>query len=133
MPSPDDDLPLDPDVERAPAAGRVRADALAAVAVGGMVGASARYGIARWLLAVPGELPWATFWTNLGGSFVLGAVMVVLLRRFPHATTARRARVGSVPAVPALRSPLTSEQLSHFLELVLEVHHQRRELHVGQL
>jgi CrcB protein len=56
---------------------------LAVIAVGGMLGASARYGIARWLPVVPGRFPWATFWTNLSGSFVLGLFLVVSLVRLP--------------------------------------------------
>jgi CrcB protein len=48
-----------------------------------MLGASARYGVARWLPAHPNGFPWATFWTNLSGSFVLGLVLVLLLERFP--------------------------------------------------
>jgi CrcB protein len=27
--------------------------------------------------------PWATFWTNLSGSFALGAILVLILERFP--------------------------------------------------
>src|SRR3954469_22424460 len=50
-----------------------------------MVGASARYGVARWLPAHPGRFPWATFWTNAAGSFVLGVLLAVLLERTrPH-------------------------------------------------
>src|SRR5439155_24816811 len=58
---------------------------LAMVAVGGMAGASARYGVARWLVVHPGHFPWATFWTNVTGSFVLGVLLAVLLERVrPH-------------------------------------------------
>jgi CrcB protein len=53
------------------------------VAAGGMLGASARYGIARWLPVEPGHFPWATFWTNLSGSFLVGLVLVVALVRLP--------------------------------------------------
>lgn len=56
---------------------------LAAIAVGGMVGASARRGIAAALPADPGEFPWATFWTNMSGSFLLGLVLVMILEGFP--------------------------------------------------
>lgn len=68
---------------------RLRADVLAVVAAGGMLGASARYGIARWLPVEPGRFPWATFWTNLAGSFLLGLLLVVLLERFPPGRYAR--------------------------------------------
>jgi CrcB protein len=60
-----------------------RLDVLGVIALGGMVGASARYGMARWIPVQPGQFPWATFWTNLSGSFVLGVVLVLLLERFP--------------------------------------------------
>ena len=56
---------------------------LAAVAVGGALGAPARYGVAQLVHAGAGTFPWATFWTNVTGSFVLGVVVVVVARRFP--------------------------------------------------
>ena len=76
-------LPIDPDLER----GSRRRDprVLVAVAAGGMVGASARYAVARWLVVSPGRFPWATFWTNVAGSFALGVLLAVLLERArPH-------------------------------------------------
>jgi CrcB protein len=63
--------------------GRAQPDVLAVIALGGMLGASARYGIARWLPTHPDGFPWATFWTNLSGSFLLGLLLVLLLERFP--------------------------------------------------
>jgi len=56
---------------------------LAVIALGGMLGASARYGVAQWLPTRPGRFPWATFWTNVSGSFVLGLLLVLLMERFP--------------------------------------------------
>jgi CrcB protein len=56
---------------------------LAVIAAGGMLGASARYGVARWLPVGADHFPWATFWTNLSGSFVLGLVLVLALERLP--------------------------------------------------
>lgn len=77
-------LPIDPDLERP--ARRADPRVLAAVAMGGMAGASARYGFARWLSTEPGRFPWATFWTNVAGSLLLGLILVVLLERLrPHA------------------------------------------------
>ena len=73
-----DVLPVDPDLPPRP---RVEPDVLAVIAVGGMLGASARYGVARWLPPASGHLPWATFWTNVSGSFALGLVLVVIVRR----------------------------------------------------
>jgi len=60
---------------------RVRPDVLAVIALGGIVGATARYGLARALPTSPGRFPWATFWTNMSGSLVLGFLVVVLLDR----------------------------------------------------
>ena len=63
--------------------GRTRPDVLAVVALGGMLGASARYGIAQWLPTRPDRFPWATFWTNMSGSFLLGLLLMLLLERLP--------------------------------------------------
>ena len=63
--------------------GRSQPDVLAVIALGGMLGASARWGISQWLPVRPGGFPWATFWTNLSGSFLLGLSLVLLLERFP--------------------------------------------------
>ena len=91
---PDDDaVPGDPDLlpiggraGRRPSrsvAASVRPDVLAVVALGGMLGATARYAIARAVPTHAGQFPWATFWTNLSGSLVLGALVVVLVARAP--------------------------------------------------
>jgi CrcB protein len=95
----DDDtvVPIDPDLAPAPArapagsgarrrrARRRRAQpaVLALVALGGIGGATARYGIVEALPQAAGEFPWATFWTNVAGSFLLGLSMILLLERFP--------------------------------------------------
>jgi CrcB protein len=62
---------------------------LAAVAVGGMIGASARHGLARWIPVEAGRVPWATLTANLLGSFLLGVVLAVLAGRFPAHRHAR--------------------------------------------
>lgn len=89
-------LPIDPDLgptdpakpslrfqSGAPpsSAGRTRPDVLAAIALGGMLGATARFELAKALPVTTGHFPWATFWTNLSGSFVLGFLLVLLLER----------------------------------------------------
>jgi CrcB protein len=58
-------------------------DVLAVIAVGGMLGATARFKLAEALPTDAGRFPWATFWTNLSGSFVLGFLLILLLERFP--------------------------------------------------
>ncbi|WP_329381773.1 CrcB family protein [Streptomyces sp. NBC_01351] len=71
---------IDPDVDlhvpaqRAEPQGRV----LAAVAVGGAVGASARYGISLLWPAGPGDFPWATLWINVAGCALIGVLMVLV-------------------------------------------------------
>ncbi|MBO4209785.1 fluoride efflux transporter CrcB [Micromonospora echinofusca] len=67
------------------AAGRVPADVVAAVAVGGALGTAARYGLAVAWSHAPGSLPWATLVTNLVGCALLGALMHVITERIaPH-------------------------------------------------
>ena len=56
---------------------------LAVIALGGMLGAAARYGLAQLLPTTAGRFPWATFVENLAGSFLLGALLVLILERFP--------------------------------------------------
>jgi CrcB protein len=56
---------------------------LGAVALGGSLGAPARYGISVLIQITPGTFPWGTLWTNISGSFALGLVMAFLLERFP--------------------------------------------------
>ena len=62
---------------------RVDFGVLGVIALGGMVGATGRFKLAEALPTKPGQFPWATFWTNMSGSFVLGFVLVLLLERFP--------------------------------------------------
>ena len=56
---------------------------LAAVFVGGFVGAVARAGLAQALPADAGEWPWATFVVNLAGAFLLGYFTTRLQERLP--------------------------------------------------
>ncbi|MEA2566321.1 MAG: fluoride exporter [Actinomycetota bacterium] len=62
---------------------RRRGTILAAIALGGALGAPARYGVAQLVHVAKGSFPWATFWTNVTGSFALGLVLVLILERFP--------------------------------------------------
>ena len=55
----------------------------AAVGAGGALGAPARYGVAQLVHVAAHGFPWATFWTNVSGSFALGVVLALVLQRFP--------------------------------------------------
>ncbi|WP_432251730.1 fluoride efflux transporter CrcB [Streptomyces sp. HNM1019] len=75
--------PIDPDVDlRVPAQRRAlrrgQWPVLAAVAVGGAIGACARYGAALLWPTAPGTFPWTTFWVNVIGCGVIGVFMVII-------------------------------------------------------
>ena len=55
----------------------------AAIALGGALGAAARYGVAQLITVSPDTFPWATFWTNISGSFALGLLFVFVLVHYP--------------------------------------------------
>ncbi|MDO0930857.1 fluoride efflux transporter CrcB [Streptomyces sp. DG2A-72] len=55
-----------------------QAPVVAVVALGGGIGAVARYAAALWWPTQPGGFPWATFWTNVIGCAVIGVFMVVI-------------------------------------------------------
>jgi len=79
-------LPIDPDVapgRGSARTGRARTSVLIAIALGAALGAPARYGIAQVIHVSAGSFPWATFVTNVTGSFVLGLFMALMLERFP--------------------------------------------------
>ena len=93
-------LPIDPDLASEDPAGpavthrpvpgpagrtarRAEPSVLAAIALGGALGAPARYGLAQLVHVAPGSFPWATFATNVTGSFALGLVLALVLERFP--------------------------------------------------
>jgi CrcB protein len=63
--------------------GRAQPDVVAVIALGGTIGATARFKLAEAVPHAPGQFPWATFWTNMSGSFVLGFLLIILLERFP--------------------------------------------------
>ncbi|MFJ2556823.1 MULTISPECIES: fluoride efflux transporter CrcB [unclassified Streptomyces] len=82
--------PTDPDVETGltPPARRSRkrptapvkavAPVVAVVALGGAIGASARYGAALLWPTAPGSFPWTTLTVNVFGCAVIGVFMVVI-------------------------------------------------------
>jgi CrcB protein len=54
-------------------------------ALGGALGALARWGIASALPTSPTDWPWATLLVNLSGCLLLGVLFAVLAARFPDA------------------------------------------------
>lgn len=97
--SPDNELPIDPDLApgdppepspdhlrragRAVRARRAEPSVLAAIALGGALGAPARYGVAQLIYVDSAGFPWATFWTNITGSLALGLILAMMIERFP--------------------------------------------------
>lgn len=70
---------------RSPTSLRARVDRaeLAAVFVGGVIGAVARAELTEDLPTHPGSWPWATFIVNLVGAFLLGYLTTRLQERLP--------------------------------------------------
>jgi CrcB protein len=56
---------------------------LAAIFVGGAVGALARVALARAITVAPGTWPWPTFAVNIAGAFLLGYFATRLQERLP--------------------------------------------------
>jgi fluoride exporter len=78
-----DEPPVDPDVDlRVPAQrrefGRDQWPVIGVVAVGGGIGASARYGAGLLWPTAPGCFPWTTLLVNAVGCAVIGVFMVVI-------------------------------------------------------
>jgi CrcB protein len=77
---------VDPDL---PAPGRLGRDVLAAVAMGGALGTTARYEVGlRWPVTA-GSFPTSTFVVNTTGAFAIGLILAVLLARWPQHRYAR--------------------------------------------
>jgi CrcB protein len=62
---------------------RVDRRELAAIFVGGFIGALARLGLVEALAPTPGEWPWATFLANVAGALALGYFTTRLQERLP--------------------------------------------------
>jgi len=77
------DEPTDPDVDlHVPAqrqqSWRAQGPIVAVVALGGAVGASARYGASQVWPVAAGGFPWTTLWVNAIGCAVIGVFMVII-------------------------------------------------------
>ncbi|MEU3188871.1 fluoride efflux transporter CrcB [Streptomyces sp. NPDC006923] len=75
--------PIDPDVgpplpARRPERARMPWSVVAVVALGGAIGASARYGASLLWPTAPGAFPWTTLVVNAVGCAVIGVFMVVI-------------------------------------------------------
>ncbi|CAM5267262.1 fluoride efflux transporter CrcB [Streptomyces aurantiogriseus] len=58
---------------------------VAVVALGGGLGATARYAASLWWSAQPGGFPWTTFWVNVVGCAVIGLFLVLITETLtPH-------------------------------------------------
>jgi fluoride exporter len=64
-------------------------DIVAAIALGGGLGSTARYLIATALPVHPGSFPWSTFTINLSGCFAIGVLMAFVLEIWPPRRYAR--------------------------------------------
>jgi CrcB protein len=83
----DSDLPTVP--ERALRLVRSRRDILLAIAVGGALGAAARWALAEALPHAHDVFPWSTLLANVAGCFALGVLMVVVVERLPSSRLVR--------------------------------------------
>ena len=80
-------------------------------ALGGALGALARWGVAEALPSSPAGWPWATLLVNLTGCLLLGALFAVLAARSPEprvAPTVPRPSACSAATRPTPRSPWRS-------------------------
>ena len=51
---------------------------LSVISAGGVLGATARYGLGVAFPAIPGRFPWATFGVNATGCLLIGVLMVLI-------------------------------------------------------
>lgn len=74
---------------REPFRSRLRKGVLAAVALGGVLGGAARYGLGLMFPAPRGAFPLTTFAINVSGSFLLALLLVYVLEIWPPTRYAR--------------------------------------------
>lgn len=67
---------------------------LSLIVAGGTFGTWARAWLETTYAAPAGTLPWATFWINVAGAFLLGGLLEALARTGPDRGWRRRARLG---------------------------------------
>jgi fluoride exporter len=79
--------PAEPSAEHRPSRrqrhGRARPDVLAAIALGGALGAPVRFEVTQLIKVPAGGFPWDIFWINITGSLVLGFLLVLIIERLP--------------------------------------------------
>ncbi len=83
-----------------------------ALAVGGALGANARYWLGLWIVRRAGvAFPWATLLVNVSGSFAIGLLAPLLASRLPHEGVRLLVLVGFVGAYTTF-STFTLEALA---------------------
>jgi len=73
----------DPDADPRRGPRRHSRRVLAAIAVGGVLGSTARYGLAELVPAPAERFPWVTLGINATGSLALGVALTLIVERFP--------------------------------------------------
>jgi fluoride exporter len=76
----DSDVTTGEDVSSPP---RLRVDVLGAVAAGGALGSLVRELVSEAIPRQGADFPWATFLTNVTGCFLIAALMVLVVERWP--------------------------------------------------
>ncbi|GGW46037.1 fluoride efflux transporter FluC [Streptomyces xantholiticus] len=74
----DPDVDLHVPVQRAETEGAHKWPVLAAISVGGALGATGRYGASLLWPTPGGAFPWAVFWVNVVGCGLIGVLMVLV-------------------------------------------------------
>ena len=100
-----------------PRALHLRPSALVAVAVGGLIGTSARYGLGRWFPVGSGGWPVTTFAINVLGALLLGFLLEALIRSGPDTSWRQVVRLGA--GTGALGSFTTYSALAVDTDLLL--------------
>ncbi|UYP18527.1 CrcB family protein [Rhodococcus sp. Z13] len=104
-----------------PRALHLRPSALVAVAVGGLIGTSARYGLGRWFPVGAGGWPVTTFAINVLGALLLGFLLEALIRSGPDTSWRQVVRLGA--GTGALGSFTTYSALAVDTDLLLRDGH----------